>query len=129
MGNLVVRRKSRTLLYSMALLAALSVAPLEASAFQATQVYQPISETQQDKTITLTGRDLTIEQVVDIARHGAKVVVNDLGASPDGTSAAAGPAQEVVEEIRALGGQALVSMRHVVSRMRWISALLPFGPS
>ena len=73
MGNLVVRRKSRTLLYSMALLAALSVAPLEASAFQATQVYQPISEIQQDKTITLTGRDLTIEQVVDIARHGAKV--------------------------------------------------------
>lgn len=73
MGNLVVRRKSRTLLYSTALLAALSVAPLEASAFQATQVYQPISEIQQDKTITLTGRDLTIEQVVDIARHGAKV--------------------------------------------------------
>ena len=73
MGNLVVRRKSRTLLYSMALLAALTVAPMEASAFQATQVYQPISETQQDKTITLTGRDLTIEQVVDIARNGAKV--------------------------------------------------------
>ena len=35
--------------------------------------YEPITPTMADKTITLTGHDLTIEQVVDVARHGAKV--------------------------------------------------------
>src|SRR5882757_10416905 len=35
--------------------------------------YQPITPTMSDDTITLTGRDLTIEQVVDVARRGAKV--------------------------------------------------------
>ncbi len=35
--------------------------------------YEPIVPTLADKTITLTGHDLTIEQVVDVARHGAKV--------------------------------------------------------
>jgi histidine ammonia-lyase len=35
--------------------------------------YQPIAPTMSEKTITLTGRDLTIEQVVDVARYGAKV--------------------------------------------------------
>lgn len=51
------------------LIGAISVA----SAFEAPQPYQPIVETSADKTITLTGRDLTIEQVIDIARNGAKV--------------------------------------------------------
>ncbi len=35
--------------------------------------YRPISPTMLDKTITLTGHDLTIEQLVDVARNGAKV--------------------------------------------------------
>src|SRR6202790_3116194 len=35
--------------------------------------YHPLTATMADKTITLTGRDLTIEQVVDVARYGAKV--------------------------------------------------------
>ena len=35
--------------------------------------YQPILPSLSDKTITLTGRDLTIEQLVDVARFGAKV--------------------------------------------------------
>ncbi len=35
--------------------------------------YQPITPTKSDQVITLTGHDLTIEQVVDVARHGAKV--------------------------------------------------------
>src|SRR5271163_4319948 len=35
--------------------------------------YHPISPTMLDKTITLTGHDLTIEQLVDVARYGAKV--------------------------------------------------------
>jgi histidine ammonia-lyase len=35
--------------------------------------YRPINATMSDKTITLTGHDLTVEQVVDVARYGAKV--------------------------------------------------------
>ncbi|QUN32800.1 SDR family NAD(P)-dependent oxidoreductase (plasmid) [Cupriavidus sp. KK10] len=64
-----------------------------------------------DRVVVITGagRGLGREYALEFARHGAKVVVNDLGASPDGTSAAAGPAQEVVEEIRALGGQAVAN--------------------
>lgn len=37
------------------------------------QTYSPCDETMSGETITLTGRDLTIEQIVDVARHGAKV--------------------------------------------------------
>lgn len=39
--------------------------------------YQPIDPTLSGKTITLNGRDMSIEDVVDIARHGAKVRVAD----------------------------------------------------
>ena len=35
--------------------------------------YRPIDATKLDKTITLTGHDLTLEQAVDVARYGAKV--------------------------------------------------------
>ena len=35
--------------------------------------YRPIEATMADKTITLTGHDLTVEQVVEVARYGAKV--------------------------------------------------------
>src|SRR4249920_187449 len=40
------------------------------------EVYRPITATMTDRTITLTGHDLTIEQLIDIARHGAKVAVS-----------------------------------------------------
>src|SRR5277367_6013454 len=43
----------------------------------ATEPYRPITAVMAGKTITLTGHDLTIEQVVDIARHGAKVIVSE----------------------------------------------------
>jgi len=39
----------------------------------ATPEYHPIKATMEDKTITLTGRDLTIDQALRIARFGAKV--------------------------------------------------------
>ena len=48
------------------------------------------------------GRDIALQ----CAAQGAKVVVNDLGASLAGEGGDAGPAQRVVEEIQALGGQA-----------------------
>ena len=43
----------------------------------ATEAYRPITATMASKTITLTGHDLTIEQVIDIARHGAKVAISE----------------------------------------------------
>ena len=43
----------------------------------ATEAYRPITATMAGKTITLTGHELTIEQVIDIARHGAKVAISE----------------------------------------------------
>jgi NAD(P)-dependent dehydrogenase (short-subunit alcohol dehydrogenase family) len=44
-----------------------------------------------------------------LARHGAKVVVNDLGGARDGSGVDAGPAQQVVDEISAAGGHAVAN--------------------
>ncbi len=41
--------------------------------------------------------------------EGARVVVNDLGGAADGTGASAGPAQAVVEEVKAAGGEAVAN--------------------
>ena len=46
---------------------------LAASAPARAAAYEPITPTMSGKVITLTGRDMTIEQVVDVARYGAKV--------------------------------------------------------
>lgn len=57
--------------------------------------------------ITGAGRGLGAAYARTLAARGAAVVVNDLGSSVDGASAADSPAQQVVEEIRAAGGQAV----------------------
>lgn len=44
-----------------------------------------------------------------LAAHGAKVVVNDLGGSMDGSGTSTGPAQDVVDEILAAGGEAVAN--------------------
>ena len=59
--------------------------------------------------ITGAGRGIGREYALMLAQHGAKVVVNDLGADPDGRGGDAGPAGQVVEEIRAMGGEAVVN--------------------
>jgi NAD(P)-dependent dehydrogenase (short-subunit alcohol dehydrogenase family) len=59
--------------------------------------------------ITGAGRGLGREHALLMAREGARIVVNDLGGGVDGTGADAGPAQEVVEEIRAMGGEAVAN--------------------
>jgi NAD(P)-dependent dehydrogenase (short-subunit alcohol dehydrogenase family) len=48
-----------------------------------------------------------------LASEGASVVVNDLGAQPDGSGADPGPANEVVAEIEAMGGTAVVTGANV----------------
>lgn len=51
------------------------------------------------------GRDIALA----LAREGARVVVNDIGASLAGEGRDGGPAQQVVDEIRALGGEAVAN--------------------
>jgi NAD(P)-dependent dehydrogenase (short-subunit alcohol dehydrogenase family) len=56
--------------------------------------------------VTGAGRGIGREHALMLAAHGAKVIVNDLGGSRDGTGASSGPADEVVAEIKKSGGEA-----------------------
>ena len=56
--------------------------------------------------VTGAGRGIGREHAVALARAGAKVVVNDLGATLAGEGADETPAQQVVSEIETLGGEA-----------------------
>ncbi len=59
--------------------------------------------------VTGSGRGLGRAHALELARQGAKVVVNDLGCELDGSGGGSGPAGEVVEEIRAAGGEAIAN--------------------
>ena len=63
--------------------------------------------------ITGAGRGIGREHALLFAREGARVVVNDLGGGTDGSGADAGPAQQVVDEIRAAGGEAVANTDNV----------------
>lgn len=59
--------------------------------------------------VTGAGRGIGREIALLAAKEGASVVVNDLGVSPEGEGKSAGPAADVVAEILALGGKAVVN--------------------
>ena len=60
--------------------------------------------------VTGAGAGLGRTYAIELARRGAKVVVNDLGGARDGSGeGSAAPADTVVEEIKALGGEAVAS--------------------
>ncbi len=63
--------------------------------------------------ITGAGRGIGREHALLFAAEGARVVVNDLGGALDGSASAASPAEEVVAEIRAFGGEAVANHDNV----------------
>jgi NAD(P)-dependent dehydrogenase (short-subunit alcohol dehydrogenase family) len=65
--------------------------------------------------ITGAGNGIGRAHALAFAAQGAKVVVNDLGGSRDGTGASAGPAQAVADEITAAGGEAVANTDDISS--------------
>ena len=65
--------------------------------------------------ITGAGRGLGRAYALLLASRGAKIVVNDLGAGLKGDGADPGPAQAVVEEIKAAGGEAVACTETVTT--------------
>jgi NAD(P)-dependent dehydrogenase (short-subunit alcohol dehydrogenase family) len=78
---------------------------------------EPLMPTLEGKVAIVTGagRGIGREHALALARAGAKVVVNDLGASLTGEGTDATPAQSVVNEIVAEGGEAVASYDDVSS--------------
>lgn len=63
--------------------------------------------------VTGGGRGIGRDTAIIAARHGAKVVVNDLGSGIHGEGADASPAQEVVDLIKSAGGSAVANFDSV----------------
>jgi NAD(P)-dependent dehydrogenase (short-subunit alcohol dehydrogenase family) len=59
--------------------------------------------------VTGAGRGIGRAHALELARHGARVVVNDYGVSLAGEDTGESPAQQVVGEIEAMGGEAVVN--------------------
>ena len=66
--------------------------------------------------VTGAGGGLGRCHALELARRGAKVVINDLGGSVDGTGGSSDAALAVVEEIKALGGEAIANGGSVSDR-------------
>lgn len=65
--------------------------------------------------VTGAGNGLGRAHALELGRRGARVVVNDFGGAMDGSGSSAKPADRVVEEIRAAGGEAVASYDSVAS--------------
>jgi NAD(P)-dependent dehydrogenase (short-subunit alcohol dehydrogenase family) len=63
--------------------------------------------------VTGAGQGLGRSHAIELARRGAKVVVNDLGGARDGTGASSDAAMAVVAEIEAAGGEAMANGANV----------------
>ncbi|MFV0643535.1 MAG: SDR family NAD(P)-dependent oxidoreductase [Sphingomonadaceae bacterium] len=66
--------------------------------------------------VTGAGNGLGKSYALELARRGARVVVNDLGGSGAGTGQSSSAADQVVEEIRSAGGEAVASYDSVATR-------------
>jgi NAD(P)-dependent dehydrogenase (short-subunit alcohol dehydrogenase family) len=66
--------------------------------------------------VTGAGNGLGRSHALHLAERGARVVVNDLGGSVDGSGSDAGPAQQVADEINDKGGEALADTNSVATQ-------------
>lgn len=66
--------------------------------------------------VTGAGAGLGRNHAIELAKRGAKVVVNDLGGSVDGSGGSSAAAQAVVEEIKRAGGEAIANGASVADR-------------
>jgi NAD(P)-dependent dehydrogenase (short-subunit alcohol dehydrogenase family) len=57
--------------------------------------------------VTGSGRGIGRGEALALASEGARIVVNDLGGAPDGSGASTSPADDVVAEIKKMGGEAV----------------------
>ena len=65
--------------------------------------------------ITGAGNGLGRSHALALAERGAKIVVNDIGSARDGTGASTTTADKVVEEIKAMGGEAFSHSANVAN--------------
>ena len=74
-----------------------------------------MSKLLEGKVIIVTGAGNGVGKgiALEAGRHGARVLVNDLGVALDGSGADTGPAQQTVNEIKAAGGDAAANMDSV----------------
>ena len=63
--------------------------------------------------VTGAGRGIGREEALLMAKHGARIVINDLGGHFDGTGQSRSPAEDVVKEIRSAGGEAVANFESV----------------
>jgi len=73
--------------------------------------------------VTGAGRGLGRQHALLLAAHGAKVVINDIGAGVDGAGSDASPAREVADAIKQAGGEAITDA-HDVSDWRGAKAMI-----
>ncbi len=76
--------------------------------------------------ITGAGNGLGKSHALELARRGAKIVVNDLGGARDGTGGSLSAAEEVVKEIEACGGEAIANGANV-TKLDEVEAMVASG--
>ncbi len=84
-------------------------------AVQSNAAVEALSFKGQVAIVTGAGAGLGRAYALALAKHGAQVVVNDLGGARDGSGQSAAPAEAVVQEIRASGGEAVANFDSVAT--------------